>query len=78
MYTLAIFIARGIDHSTGGIGARDERWGGLHPSNIHREGYIPLSTRGIGAHNEYWKGVHPSNIHWEGYMPLDRGYRGTQ
>ena len=37
-YTPPIFIARGKDHSTGGIGARDEYWKGVHPSNIHREG----------------------------------------
>ena len=42
VYTRAIVIARGIDHSTRGIGARDEYWKGLHPSNIHREGCTPL------------------------------------
>ena len=57
VYTPAIFIARGIDSSTGGIGARDEYWKGVHPSNIqgvhpsniHREGYRPLDRGYRGA-----------------------------
>ena len=43
VYTPPIFIARGIDASIGGIGARDEYWWGVHPSNIDREGYKPLN-----------------------------------
>ena len=42
MYTPPTFIAKGIDHWTGGIGACDEYWKGVHPSNIHRKGYRPL------------------------------------
>ena len=43
LYTLRIFIARGIDHSTGGIGADHEYWKGVHPSNIHGEEYRRLN-----------------------------------
>ena len=42
VYTPSIFIGRDINHWTGGIGARDEYWKGVHPSNIHCEGYRPL------------------------------------
>ena len=41
-YTPPTFSARGVDHSTRGIGARNEYWKGVHPSNIHRDGYRPL------------------------------------
>ena len=41
-YTPPISIARTIDPSIGGIGARDEYWTGVHPSNFHREGYRPV------------------------------------
>ena len=44
MYTPPIFITRGIDPSTPGIGAHDECWKGVPPCNIHREGYRPLDT----------------------------------
>ena len=42
VYTPPTFIARGIHPSIGDIGARDEYWEGVHPSNIHRKGYTPL------------------------------------
>ena len=35
-------IVRSIDFSIGGIGAQDEYWKGVHPSNIHREECRPL------------------------------------
>ena len=77
VYTPPIIIAKGIDRSTRGIGAHDEYWKGVHPSDIHGEGYRPLD-RGIGARGEYWKGVHPSNIHRKAYTPLDGRYRGMR
>ena len=43
VYTPPTFIARGIDHSKGGVGARDEYWKGVHPSNIHHKGYTGLN-----------------------------------
>ena len=49
VYTPQTFIARGINHSKGDIGARDEYWKGVHPSNIHREGYSPLDMGYRGA-----------------------------
>ena len=42
VYTPPAFIVRGIDPSTRGMGAHDEYWTGVNPSNIHREGYRPL------------------------------------
>ena len=42
VHTPPIFIASAIDPSTGGIGARDEYWKGVHPCNIHRKGYGPV------------------------------------
>ena len=48
VYTPPIFIARGIDHSIGGVGVRHEHWDGVHPWNIHREGYTTLD-RGYGG-----------------------------
>ena len=42
VHTPKTFIATGIYPLTGGIGAHDEYWEGVHPSNIHREGYRPL------------------------------------
>ena len=44
VYTPPTFIAKGIDASTGDIGARDDCWKDVHPSNIHDEGYRPLDT----------------------------------
>ena len=41
-YTPPMFITRGKAPSTGDIGPRHEYRKGLHPSNIHREGYRPL------------------------------------
>ena len=49
LYSAPTFIARGIDISIGGIGAHDEYWKGVHPSNIHREGYRPLDRRYTGT-----------------------------
>ena len=43
VYTPPILIARGIDPWIGGIGAYAEYWKGVHPSNIHHEGYGPLN-----------------------------------
>ena len=77
VYTPAIFIVRGTDPSTKGIGVQNEYWEGAHPSNIHHRGIHPL-VGGIGAGDEYWKWVHPSNIHLEGYRVLNTGYRGTR
>ena len=45
VYTPPTFIAKGMVASTGGIGPCDECCKGVHPSNIHREGYRPLDTR---------------------------------
>ena len=59
------------------IGARNEDWKGVHPSNIHPKGYRPLNM-GYRSHNEYRKGAHPSNIHHEEYRPLHMGFRGTR
>ena len=52
VYTPAIWVARGRDPSIGGIGAYNEYWKGVNPSNIRREGYRPFDmgysgTRGI-------------------------------
>ena len=41
VHTSPILIPWRIDHCTGGIGARDEYWEGLHPCIIHCEGYTP-------------------------------------
>ena len=77
VYTPPTFMARGINHSTMGIGARNEYCKHVHPSNIHREGIDP-SEGGIGAQDEYWMAVQPSNIYREGYRPLVRGHRDAQ
>ena len=42
VYTPPMFSASGIDPSIVGIGAHDQYWTGVHPSNIHCEGYRPL------------------------------------
>ena len=42
VYTPPIFIARGIDPWIGGMGAHNEYWTGVHPTNIQRKGYRPL------------------------------------
>ena len=47
--TPPIFIATGIHHSIGGIGAADEYWEGVRPSNIHHQGYRPLDSRYRGT-----------------------------
>ena len=44
VYTPQIFNARGLEPSTWGIGARGEYWKGIHPSNVHREGYRPFDS----------------------------------
>ena len=75
VYTPPTFIARGIDHSTRGIGARDECWVYTAPKFIARG--IDPSARDVGAQYKCWEGVYPSEIHREGYRPLDRGYWGT-
>ena len=49
LYTPPTFIAKGIDHSTEGIGARDEYWKGVHPSDIHRESCRPLDNECSGT-----------------------------
>ena len=42
VYTPPIFIVRGIDPSTGRMGAHDKYWTGVNPTNIQRKGYRPL------------------------------------
>ena len=44
VHTPPIFIARGVDPLTGGIGAHDEYLKDVHPSHIYRAGYRPLNT----------------------------------
>ena len=48
VYTPPIFIARGMNPSTGGKRAHDEYWKGVHPSNINREEYrrVHMGYRG--------------------------------
>ena len=61
MYTPKKFIPRCIDHSTRGIGGRNEYWKGVNPPTFIARGMNPL-IGGIGARDEYWTGVHPTNI----------------
>ena len=49
VYNPPIFIARGIDPSTRGLGVKDEYWKGVYPSNIHREEYRPLDMEYRGT-----------------------------
>ena len=42
VYNSPIFIPRGIDPSTGGMGVGNENWKGVYPSNMHRDGDISL------------------------------------
>ena len=66
VYTSPKFIPRGIDHSRGGIDASHEYCKGVHPSNIHHEGYRPLHT-----------GYRGTQSILEGCTPLQNSSRGV-
>ena len=42
VYTSPIFIARGVDHTRGDVDASGKYCKGVHPSDIHHEGYRTL------------------------------------